>query len=90
MEEGLFIQICLITVALAFLETAVVKRVEFLGHRSLQILKGAEHFIPEPGDDRCRDLANGSFYKCFLFGFTDVRRHDGSLVMDAKGFIVCC
>ena len=60
MEEGLLIQISLIAVALAFLETAVVECMEFLEHRSFQILKVTKNLVPEPGDDRCRYLSDGS------------------------------
>lgn len=70
MEEGLLIQISLIAVALAFLETAVVECMEFLEHRSFQILKVTKNLVPEPGDDRCRNLTDGSLYRCFLPGLT--------------------
>ena len=88
MEEGLLIQVSFIAAALPFLEAAVVKGFKFPEYGSLQLIKGAEHFIPEPGDDCCRNLADSPLHRCFLFGLADSRRHDGCLVMASKGFII--
>ena len=71
----LFIQVSFIAAAFPFLEAAVVKGIKFSGYGSLQLIKGAEHFIPEPGDDCGCNLADSPLHGCFLFGPADSRRH---------------